>query len=268
MHGINGYGIFLLNILLATAVYCLNITKLTIPEYYVIEKGSETNNLVLDCEYDLDSKDSSRSLVIKWSLNDHHIYQWIPTKKPYVYPHMKDKIDATYEASTDPYQKHRALSLVNLSWNTTGEYKCSVQTFESLDSKSNYLQIIDLSQSDHKIQRNTDLDFVEIACVATNMFPRPAVNLSLNDEPLPVKFEKFDEHDNGFFDVSVSWKAKNTDFNAEDKIDCLYTFPKIDYNITDAELYSGGTRSGLLKSTTYLSLILPLLVSIFLTKSI
>jgi len=55
---------------------------------------------------------------------------------------MKSRIDPTYTVSTEKYYRHRALAITKPSWNITGVYTCSVQTFESNDKKSAPLQVI------------------------------------------------------------------------------------------------------------------------------
>lgn len=64
-------------------IHCVKITKITIPEYYVIEDSEKPDTLVLDCEYEL-QRSEENGLVIKWTFEGEIIYQWIPHHKPHV----------------------------------------------------------------------------------------------------------------------------------------------------------------------------------------
>lgn len=55
---------------------------------------------------------------------------------------MKGRINTTYVVSHEKYYKHRAILIPQPRWNMTGEYTCNVQTFESSDKKSAFMQII------------------------------------------------------------------------------------------------------------------------------
>lgn len=55
---------------------------------------------------------------------------------------MKGRINTTYVVSHEKYYKHRAILIPQPVWNMTGEYTCNVQTFESSDKKSAFMQII------------------------------------------------------------------------------------------------------------------------------
>lgn len=61
--------------------HCVKITNLEVPTTYEISNSSDADDLVLDCEFELDAKDTG--FVLKWLLDDQAIYQWIPGHKPY-----------------------------------------------------------------------------------------------------------------------------------------------------------------------------------------
>lgn len=92
-------------------------------------------HLVLDCEYEIDPDESM--FVLKWLFNGKTIYQWIPpARSPFGFTAMGRQINRTYTINENPMHKHRALALVRPLKNFTGEYTCSVSTFQSQDMRS------------------------------------------------------------------------------------------------------------------------------------
>lgn len=228
-----------LNILLATVIHCVKITKITIPEYYVIEDSEKPDTLVLDCEYEL-QRSEENGLVIKWTFEGEIIYQWIPHHKPHVLrAHMRDKVDATYEASTKPFHQYRALALINPTWNSTGTYSCLADTFESTDRKSGFMQIIDKSKSSVEICRNVVNEVEEISCIASHVYPQPVLNLTLNDEPIPKKADKVHLRADGLFDVTTVGATPLLDAETTGEITCHVYFPRTNFTMEKILSLSG-----------------------------
>lgn len=126
----------------------VKIQKITVPSVVVMDYNqnlSERPNLsapefTLDCDYDVNENENG--LVIKWFLNNQLIYQWIPPKLPTVLPLLKNRIKKNFTVSDDPIKKYRGVAVTKAMLNFSGEYTCSVQTFQSSDKKSSFLQII------------------------------------------------------------------------------------------------------------------------------
>lgn len=95
---------------------------------------------VLDCDFDVDDDESG--LVIKWFLNNQLVYQWIPPRLPAALTLLKNRIKKNFTVSDDPIKKYRGVAVTKPMLNFSGEYTCSVQTFQSSDKKSSFLQII------------------------------------------------------------------------------------------------------------------------------
>lgn len=92
-------------------------------------------HLILDCEYEIDPDESM--FVLKWLFNGKTIYQWIPPERPpFGFTAMGRQINRTFTVNENPMHKHRALALVRPLKNFTGEYTCSVSTFQSLDMRT------------------------------------------------------------------------------------------------------------------------------------
>lgn len=94
----------------------------------------------LDCDYDVG--DNEQGLVVKWLFNNQLVYQWIPPRQPIPLTLFKNKIRQNYTVSENELTKFRAVAVMRPTLNFSGEYSCSVQTFQSSDKKSAYLQII------------------------------------------------------------------------------------------------------------------------------
>lgn len=95
---------------------------------------------LLDCDYDV--KNDEEGLVIKWFLNNQLVYQWIPPRPPSALSLFKNRIKKNFTISDDPIKKYRGVAVIKPMLNFSGEYSCSVQTYQSSDRKSSVLQII------------------------------------------------------------------------------------------------------------------------------
>lgn len=135
--------ILLLVVLLSTMCLGVKIINITVPANYTIQVPANANNtLVLDCEYDIGLDKSGFEL--KWLLDNDLIYHWIgELRVPYVIGNFKGKIDLDFNISQDERYKYRAIHISKPSRNMTGTYSCIVETAESRDVKSAYLQVID-----------------------------------------------------------------------------------------------------------------------------
>jgi hypothetical protein len=98
------------------------------------------NAFLLDCDYDV--SDDENGLVIKWFLNNSLVYQWIPPRAPTALGVFKNRIRKNFTVSEDPSKRYRSVEVLKPLMNFSGEYTCSVQSFQSIDKKSSHLQII------------------------------------------------------------------------------------------------------------------------------
>lgn len=123
----------------------VRIQKITVPSVVVMDYDKANNKkplneFFLDCEYDVD--DNENGLVIKWLLNGNLVYQWIPPRAPTALSIFKNRIKKDFTVTDDPLKKYRGIAVTKPLLNFTGEYSCSVQTFQSSDKKSSHLQIV------------------------------------------------------------------------------------------------------------------------------
>lgn len=103
------------------------------PSQFIL-KPQRPEHLILDCEYEIGPNENG--LVLKWFHNTQPVYQWIPDRQPFGLKHFKNRVNTTYTVSDHVLHKHRAMAVTKPMWNFTGEYSCSVQTFESNDRQT------------------------------------------------------------------------------------------------------------------------------------
>ncbi|XP_055597453.1 uncharacterized protein LOC129747324 [Uranotaenia lowii] len=96
--------------------------------------------LIMDCQYEI--KANECGFVLKWYFNRKLIYQWIPSRSPIGMNKFKSELWTNYSMSDSANYKYRALVIQHPKLNHSGEYMCSVQTYESFDRKAARFQII------------------------------------------------------------------------------------------------------------------------------
>lgn len=109
---------------------------------YVLDQNTVNapKPLILDCDFEADPRDTG--IVLKWNFNNYPIYQWIPGSHPIPLQKFKPHLDVSYQATSDPKQMYRAISILNPTWNMTGNYSCSLQSYQSSESQSAELIVI------------------------------------------------------------------------------------------------------------------------------
>jgi hypothetical protein len=129
----------------------VKIQKISVPPVVVMDYNPNMRDLpnlsapefTLDCDFDMNV--GEHGLVIKWFLNNQLVYQSIPSNPPRLPTAMglfRNRIKKNYTVSDDPIKQFRGVAVTKPTLNFSGEYMCSVQTFQSSDKKSSFLQII------------------------------------------------------------------------------------------------------------------------------
>jgi hypothetical protein len=132
----------------------VKIQKITVPSFVVMDYNQHASgkskllapDFLLDCDYEVGENDTN--LVVKWlltpegSLKPQLIYQWIPPRAPTERALLKNRIKKNYTITDDPKKMYRAIMVTRPSVELSGEYTCSVETFQSSDKKSSFLQVI------------------------------------------------------------------------------------------------------------------------------
>lgn len=121
--------------------YGIKVRNLTVPQSYVLDRNTVAGQkpITLDCEYETDGNDTG--VVLKWFFNNNPIYQWIPGSNPIPLQRFKPHLSTTF-AVNHPKQMYRALHISNPTWNMTGKYTCSLQSFQSSDRETAQMIVI------------------------------------------------------------------------------------------------------------------------------
>ncbi|XP_065334292.1 uncharacterized protein LOC135935697 isoform X2 [Cloeon dipterum] len=220
----------------------LQITDLKVPQ---LVKNSSGRPVVLDCEYTLAQNEEGEGLVVKWFFNSQPapVYQWIPGKKPQDLGILKGRLNLEYQASSHPSQAHRALQIISATSELSGEYKCSVSTFNDEDFMVKRMLIFAPEKRFEVWQsRGPREGLVNISCLATGAFPEPKLSLypdsgTLEDVKIETRSQK------GSYDVLAStvieYPLEPTVFHCELRI------PEAQYEIKKNFVYypESGSRS-------------------------
>lgn len=223
-------------LLMVEVSQCLKITNLDVPQSYIIPRGEEPpEDLVLDCEFEMDGA-MAKGFVLKWKHNGLQIYQWIPAKKPVAFSSFKGHIDLDHSVSDDRFQKYRALRLLNPAANFTGNYSCSVQTYEENETKTGHLQIIvpevDFNLTYHQGNNGS----VVVSCGVSEIFPKPELSLFI-DETQTKNVVLSEEQVLGNYDVTLQHVL--TDDSKDASISCQLSIPGTNYTKRREKMYHG-----------------------------
>ncbi|XP_022902112.2 uncharacterized protein [Onthophagus taurus] len=227
----------------------IKIKNLKIPDG--IEYNT-TDEVILDCDYSLGEEDKD-TLVIKWFFQEGNIpgdgrmiYQWIVSRKPQIVAkRFKSLIDLSYNASEDPFKKHRALKINKISSEITGNYTCVVSSMISEDRKSKKLVVY---------RKAENVEFIHLAdsemyiCAAYGVYPEPVMNIFVKGSNL-TRIEDYDDNDDnnressegdddaigynhdGLLNVTSSYKYLKTEIKNQTQFICELWIPDTDYHL-------------------------------------
>ncbi|GFG38694.1 hypothetical protein Cfor_07009, partial [Coptotermes formosanus] len=204
----------------------------------LVIKNGTVRNAVLDCDYALNDDDYASNeknpgaLVVKWFFNNDPapVYQWIHSKKPQGLGVLNGKLNLEYRVSNDNATMYRALQIINPTTELSGEYKCTVSTFNEERSQTRKMIIyvpeksLDITQTKLKEHKA-----VNITCKAEGVFPEP--ELAIRSE------ERSGTHDtqfeliptNGVFDAVASVIVNASDLEESTNFECELKIPETNY---------------------------------------
>ncbi|XP_028025999.1 uncharacterized protein LOC114239800 [Bombyx mandarina] len=161
-------------------VSSVQIINMRVPD--IIQYGTK-DKVTLDCDY---VTSNVTGLVVKWFYMDRStsIYQWIPPQKPQALGMFKDKLDLTYKVSHNPYTQHRALRIIKLDPELTGNYTCVISTFLAEDEKTKPMTIFVPERKFDMIQDRLDEDYLNIICAVEGVYPKPELNILVGNRLL------------------------------------------------------------------------------------
>uniref|UniRef100_A0A336K3S7 CSON009928 protein n=1 Tax=Culicoides sonorensis TaxID=179676 RepID=A0A336K3S7_CULSO len=236
----------------------VKITKLSAPDVVVINENNQ-EPIVLDCEYEINSIE--KGFVLKWLLDGSPIYQWIPSRAPFALRSFKDRVNVSYEASSEQNYKHRALVITRPLWNFTGEYLCNVQTYESNDRKSKKIQFIQPETKFDVSFDNVDDEFAVVRCSVDGIAPKPNVTLRINDVQQLDITEQVTQSDDNLYHIVVHTKQFRERLSEGASIQCELKIPGANYIKTKDISYSNSSSTKLSTPATIMISIVMFLIS-------
>ncbi|XP_023703368.1 uncharacterized protein LOC111862315, partial [Cryptotermes secundus] len=217
----------------------LEINPVTTVLPLVIRNGT-VNNVVLDCDYALNDDDYATNeknpgaLVVKWFFNNDPapVYQWIHSKKPQGLGVLNGKLNLEYRISDDNATMYRALQIINPTTELSGEYKCTVSTFD--DERSQTRKMIIYVPEKSLVLTQTKLKehkAVNITCKAEGVFPEPELAIHSTERPgtHDIQFETIPR--NGVFDAVASVIVNDSDLEDSTKFECELKIPETNYTV-------------------------------------
>ncbi|KDR13359.1 hypothetical protein L798_12620 [Zootermopsis nevadensis] len=146
---------------------------------------------------------------------------------------------------------YRALQIINPTTELSGEYKCTVSTFN--DERSQTRKMIVYVPEKSLVLTHTKLsehDAVNITCKAEGVFPEPQLDINSKErtDTHDMQFKTFPRE--GVFDAVASVTVNVSDLEDSTTFDCELKIPETNYTVKKSVILSPGTPE--LPSTTEL----------------
>ncbi|XP_042867871.1 uncharacterized protein LOC122250497 isoform X2 [Penaeus japonicus] len=207
----------------------------------VVENGTE-EYLVLDCPYELSDQDKT-SLVIKWyhTNNPVNVYQWIHGNKPQAIGILEDRLDLEYVAKDEEYHRHRALYVIKPTTELSGEYTCSVSSFE--DEKT-YIQKLIVYSKPSEVSVWTDKreeDTVTVICKVDGIYPEPELMLHIasdsDNKTILAGAKEVKTWSHGSYMATIELEIDEDDLDGPVEFVCEVAIPDTDLVFPNATKY-------------------------------
>ncbi|XP_049831670.1 uncharacterized protein LOC126272688 isoform X8 [Schistocerca gregaria] len=249
-------------LLLSVAGCCwgLQIEKLNVPE--AVRNGSQSS-LILDCDYSVADPKHWDGLVVKWYFNNEPlpVYQWIKDEKPQGFGVLKDRLNLTYEASSEKEKKHRALQILNPTPDLSGEYKCVVSTFDNETSGSKKMVIFVPPEKDLEVVQTRHKEgAVNVSCRAEGVFPEPSLTITHDRSPA-ADVKVHSSRRDSVYDVLAWTVAEDQALSAPTTFHCDLRIPETNFTQRASTHYEPGSLAPRSCVLTWLVLLLPPLLA-------
>ncbi|XP_016953593.1 uncharacterized protein LOC108026895 [Drosophila biarmipes] len=209
-------------------VLCRHI-KTRAEDKIIVLQNDEMDPTILDCDYDVVG--NSTFVILKWYRNNDNLYQWIYGNPPFAIPKFGHEIDITYESSEEPRKQFSSLALVNPTINTTGNYKCVVQTSSNSYTVLQRVQVIDVRNYTLELSHKTIHNETQLNCTVTNVYPKPTITIISNDQDVVKREPNLYEDEEGYFDGSAIVAMYDTD-DDPGAYQCVISFDGYGNNLT------------------------------------
>ncbi|XP_050464565.1 uncharacterized protein LOC126858352 isoform X2 [Cataglyphis hispanica] len=139
---------------------------------HIVRNGTGPIDLI--CVYEIDKDDNG--LVIKWFHEAYQIYQWIPPMPPQDIGIIEGLAEYPVEKLRNPYS-HSIIQLKTVTMDMTGEYMCTISTFQ-YEASASARMIVYVPESDMTVRTYPfNRTHVNLTCAVTGARPRPSLKL-------------------------------------------------------------------------------------------
>uniref|UniRef100_A0A182KA22 Ig-like domain-containing protein n=1 Tax=Anopheles christyi TaxID=43041 RepID=A0A182KA22_9DIPT len=186
--------------------------------------------LIMDCQYEIKARECG--FVLKWYFNKKLIYQWIPSRTPVGMNQFKNELQTNYSMSDSINYKYRALVIRNPKLNHSGEYMCSVQTYDSFDRRMARFQIV-VPEKTLLLHYENDAEsdnMLLIKCSVFMIYPEPNLLLIVSGNLFLVSSRTLVTADaNHMYNKTVYGKIDKHLLISPTSIGCVLTVPDSGY---------------------------------------
>ncbi|XP_067628173.1 uncharacterized protein [Eurosta solidaginis] len=215
-----------LTVALQKEALALQLLKIVVPSFVVIDHD-DVDPIPLNCQFK-DDKDS-QSLVVKWMKDNRIIFQYIKGHGTSVIPEFKEEVQSL---SSEPDNEHSGILLLNPSIDTSGIYRCHVQTDKESLSMERRLHIIDVQNYTHTFKYNRIQNETQLVCNIENVFPVPEILIqTIDGERIDIVSINSTELSDGKYSTSAI-AVQRTDDESDNKYQCIMMFNDLSYNLT------------------------------------
>ncbi|KAI8422322.1 hypothetical protein MSG28_006196 [Choristoneura fumiferana] len=195
-------------LLLANMFNTVTINKLVVPD--VVEMGN-SSNAVLDCQFS--SADNRFALQWLFDREDEPVYEWRPGTPPKVSGILAGRVDPTFKISNSAIDEGRALRIVNLAPELSGEYTCRVLSDDGGDARQTKAMLVfnpevDFNMTAYHIKGT---DTWKLSCSARNLTLLPELSLEFNTVPIPRQIQNGQRDENKLYTVTTSVRVTARD---------------------------------------------------------
>ncbi|XP_058060487.1 uncharacterized protein LOC131211136 [Anopheles bellator] len=187
--------------------------------------------LIMDCQYEIKARECG--FVLKWYFNKKLIYQWIPSRTPVGMNQFKNELQTNYSMSDSVNYKYRALVIRNPKLNHSGEYVCSVQTYDSFDRRAARFQIVvpeKMLLLHYENDGDSDSSMLLIKCSVFMIYPEPNLLLIVSGNLFLVSSRTLVTADrNHMYNKTVYGKIDKHLLISPTSISCVLSVPDSGY---------------------------------------
>ncbi|XP_018788699.1 PREDICTED: uncharacterized protein LOC108968855 isoform X1 [Bactrocera latifrons] len=218
--------ITVLTVALFKEVNCLVLTEIDGPSLVVIE-DENVGPIPMNCHFKVEEE--SNSLVVKWTKDNKVVFQYIKGHGANVIPEFRGAVESL---SSDPNDEECGILLVNPSIETSGTYKCNIQTDKKTISMDKELHIIDIQNFTHTLQHKRIQNETHLECEIENVYPKPTLAIqTVNGEQIQIIASDVNLLDDGKYQASAIAVIRTED-DSTDEYQCVSTFNGLSFNLT------------------------------------